>query len=473
MKKHLITFILLGLVGAPSVIGAATINYFENEQLQGIKVSLPSSYDGRIYASLVKNQQSEGNCWNYMANGLLETSLMKQYGITDKAFYDFSEEAMDRDTSIEYGGKKGFERNYKDAGNFDIAMAYWSRGDLGGPIDEKTGVRAPYYVKHIVGIQSIDRNSTQFIETNYSGDYIENKDIEQIKEWIYQYGAVAASYYAGDYLEMSYLYSNYPYGNSQELAYHFPGNKAANHGSILVGWDDYYSRENFNEGYQPKCDGAFLVKNSWGTNWGEEGYVWISYETAFSDLYAIAEVGGIDFYNQIYEYDPHGMIGFMSVNYNTNQGAYMNQYDTKGEKELLTAVSTYVTNPENQYRIYVSTDGKAEHLKEVKATNAGRYQAGIGYEMPFKGYMTFELEEPVTVNGKFLVAIEVTSLNKGATNVPIEINNEGACDNVKTVKKRGYIAENIEAMKANATYDVANQEANLCLKAFTKNIEIK
>ena len=28
------------------------------------------------------------------------------------------------------------------------------------------------------------------------------------------------------------------------------------------------------------------------------------------------------------------VIGFMSVNYNTNQSAYMNQYDTEGEKDL-------------------------------------------------------------------------------------------------------------------------------------------
>lgn len=43
------------------------------------------------------------------------------------------------------------------------------------------------------------------------------------------------------------------------------GNKyyAVNHVVTLIGWDD--------------AQGAWLIKNSWGTGWGEEGYAWIKY----------------------------------------------------------------------------------------------------------------------------------------------------------------------------------------------------
>lgn len=50
------------------------------------------------------------------------------------------------------------------------------------------------------------------------------------------------------------------------------------HGVCIVGWDDSYSRENFNPSHQPPADGAWIVKNSWGSTkdavTDEDGNVW-------------------------------------------------------------------------------------------------------------------------------------------------------------------------------------------------------
>ena len=40
----------------------------------------------------------------------------------------------------------------------------------------------------------------------------------------------------------------------------------ANHAVTIGGWDDNYSVNNFMTGNRPQNNGAWLVKNSWGSN---------------------------------------------------------------------------------------------------------------------------------------------------------------------------------------------------------------
>ncbi|MBQ6517330.1 MAG: hypothetical protein IJI14_01335 [Anaerolineaceae bacterium] len=52
---------------------------------------------------------------------------------------------------------------------------------------------------------------------------------------------------------------------------------SSNHSVAVVGWDDTFSAENWPEGHRPPADGVWIVKNSWGTEWGNEGYFLLSY----------------------------------------------------------------------------------------------------------------------------------------------------------------------------------------------------
>ena len=57
---------------------------------------------------------------------------------------------------------------------------------------------------------------------------------------------------------ISYNWAHYTYEAAQ-----------SNHAVTIVGWDDHYSASNFIEGHQPPADGAWLVKNSWGSGENE------------------------------------------------------------------------------------------------------------------------------------------------------------------------------------------------------------
>lgn len=50
-----------------------------------------------------------------------------------------------------------------------------------------------------------------------------------------------------------------------------------NHAVTIVGWDDNYSVDNFLEDKQPPADGAWIARNSWGEDYGNEGYFYLSY----------------------------------------------------------------------------------------------------------------------------------------------------------------------------------------------------
>ncbi len=50
-----------------------------------------------------------------------------------------------------------------------------------------------------------------------------------------------------------------------------------NHAVAIVGWDDVFSKDRFQEGHQPPEDGAWIVRNSWGDDWGNDGYFYLSY----------------------------------------------------------------------------------------------------------------------------------------------------------------------------------------------------
>lgn len=75
------------------------------------------------------------------------------------------------------------------------------------------------------------------------------------------------------------VYSSYTQSNSTgKIPYPTAGEKiVGGHAVMAVGYDDNLKIKNANAG-ATETKGALLIRNSWGTNWGDSGYGWLPYD---------------------------------------------------------------------------------------------------------------------------------------------------------------------------------------------------
>lgn len=72
--------------------------------------------------------------------------------------------------------------------------------------------------------------------------------------------------------------------NGGQIPFPTPGEKIeGGHAIVVAGYDDNLKIKNTNAG-GPETTGAFLIRNSWGPNWGENGYGWLPYDYVLKGL---------------------------------------------------------------------------------------------------------------------------------------------------------------------------------------------
>jgi hypothetical protein len=102
----------------------------------------------------------------------------------------------------------------------------------------------------------------------YIGNGYDVPNPDQIKQAIYEFGPVAAAVCAGRQFQ---AYVGGVFNADETASCGGPG--GVNHGIVLVGWDDnaYCGEGKY---------GAWILRNSWGSGWGEGGYMRICYGTS-------------------------------------------------------------------------------------------------------------------------------------------------------------------------------------------------
>ena len=384
--------------------------------------ALPSSYDLRDYGkvSSVQDQGDYGNCWTFATFGSMESCLLAAES------WNFSENNL--------ANKHGLDNAYGDGGNYYMSLAYLGR--WAGPVLEaddpySNGPNSPSGLtvrKHV--------QSAVFLP-----DRTAFTDNDVIKQAVMTYGALYTSMYWGN-----------SYYNSASAAYYYNGTSDGNHAVTIVGWDDSYSRANF--ATPPPGDGAFLVKNSWGTAWGNAGYFWASYYDTKFGLYncVFLNAESTSNYSSIYEYDPLGYCTSFGYSSTTAYGANI----FTGASGSIQAVSFYMMADGGSYEIKVYTGGSAG------APTSGTLSATKSGSVTYAGYYTVALDTPVSYSGRFSVVIKFTTPGFQYP-IPSEYRISGYSSAATASAGESYISANGSSWneaKSGSTY------FNVCIKAF-------
>ncbi len=203
---------------------------------------LPDAFDWRTEAGCppVRDQATCGGCWAFATLGALECSVLIKDGDT----VDLAEQWLINCNA--YG--------YSCDGGWFAPQHLLNVNDGCGEVGAVLEADEPYVAANGACDCPYDRAYT-IDAWSYVAGQSSIPTVEQLKQAIYDYGPVAVAVHVDATFQ---AYGGGVFNNDVD--------STVNHGVVLVGWDD-------NDG----AAGAWILRNSWGSGWGESGYMRIEY----------------------------------------------------------------------------------------------------------------------------------------------------------------------------------------------------
>lgn len=388
---------------------------------------LPARYDmrERNRVTPVRDQGRYGTCWAFASLGALETTLMPY----EENVYSTDHMALNNSyrLALSAGGEHTMSIAY---------MAAWQ-----GPVYEE---QDPYGDGETVEGLSAVKHLEEAIVIN-------QRDDEIIKSAIFRYGGVETSLY----LEMEYTDYKSRYYNSETASYFYNGEEQPNHDVVVVGWDDTFSRTKF--AIQPEKDGAYICKNSWGEEFGDGGYFYVSYEDVnlCGQSIVYTRLEDPDDFDHIYQSDLLGWVG--ELGFSKEEAFFANCYVPERDEELA-AVSFYATGPRTTFSVY--------YVPEMNGTSdLSKREFLVSGETRYAGYYTVKIPEPpaLTKGKKYAVVVQVST--PGAKRpIAVEYAADERSQQADITDGEGYISLYGEAWSS-----AEESNCNVCLKAFTND----
>ncbi len=368
--------------------------------------NIPSSYSSveKGFVTIPKDQGQNGTCWTFAAASMAESSILSSGGT--------------------YGGKKADvdEINFSEA-----QIAYFTYSKSYDPLGNLNGDATNFYNNEVLTVGG-NHYFTTLAFASWKGlcedevmpydelvagknDYAEDlsyeasvrlenaiwtnmADMNTVKKLVMENGSVVTDYFHEDM-----------FLNHQTSSYYCAVNYGTNHAITVVGWDDNYSRDNFLE--TPAGDGAWLMKNSWGEDWGNGGYFWISYydATVKNNAATCMQFTDAEKYDNNYQYDGSCMMSYV---YLPSGWVVANSFTTSAyEEEKLEAVSfaTMTAGVDYTVRIFKNNDDVS------MADGEDVLKQPIKGHVDYAGYHTIEIEDEIILEKgeEYLVCITLTS----------------------------------------------------------------
>lgn len=229
MKKKILSITILILILLCNLCVYAT-----DEQTE-----IPTKYDLRNDISIeVEDQGQKPSCTIYAEQKMIETYIQKTKGI-----------------------------------NYNLSISYFEHwNDFNGTYGKhvlESVFPTKEYVINDTNQKKFDEATSKAVVEKFEYAMNINKDVETVKKYIMNYGG-AFALFQGD--RQTNTYKGGIYRKDK-----FVNESPSGHAILIIGWDDNYSKDNFYY-EKPENDGAWLILNSWGSNWGNNGTAWVSYE---------------------------------------------------------------------------------------------------------------------------------------------------------------------------------------------------
>lgn len=287
---------------------------FHKYSISHKRSTLPSLYDSRELGIIfpARDQGQTGTCWAFTACEAIRTLYHKNNleckQLAPIVYVNCAKELGFTGVSLSSGG------------NEEIVAAMNAR------------LLTPVYQENVPEITNWDNECPSYEYKDIHGyvmgtHLLPEDDRIAIKEAIMKYGSVFSSMmYEEKYLDSKNFYE-------------YIGEEPQNHAVNIIGWDD--SKK------------AWIVKNSWGTSYGDNGIFWVSYNDSYISKRVVAfdQIVDKQDIDEVYGYSNTGATRYYGFIKNI-PSTIMIAYDIE-EGESIEYISTFILHPNTKLNVLV------------------------------------------------------------------------------------------------------------------------